>query len=166
MASGQFVDPIQLLRITPLIAATLTLDHAFDSNLFLSALNQPSTRSKSNAALSTYFPIVSTAGFYRRLTSVSLTLAASIVNAVYSARSGKPSPARAWYTAGAVLAVAHFIFMPFMIASREAIRVNHPARDANVALDEWLWFNRLRGLTVDLSAFAVLGVAVAKSLCV
>lgn len=159
MASGQFADPLQILRITPLIAATLTLDHAFDSNLFLSALNDPSTRSNGNRALSTYFPIVSTAGFYRRLTSVSLTLVASIAN-IYS--HGRP--ARAWYKAGACLAIAHFIFMPFMVASKEAIRTNHPARDANIALDEWLWYNRLRGLTVDLGAFAVLGVAVVKSL--
>jgi hypothetical protein len=159
MASRQFVDPVQLLRITPLIAATLTLDHAFDSNLFLSALNQPETRSKSNAALSTYFPIVSHAGFYRRLTSVSLTLVTAIAN-LYS----RGSPARAWYRAGAIFAVAHFIFMPFMIGSKEAIRTNHPARNANIALDEWLWFNRLRGLTVDLGAFLALGVAVVKSL--
>ena len=159
MASRQFVDPVQLLRITPLIAATLTLDHAFDSNLFLSALNQPETRSKSNAALSSYFPVVSHAGFYRRLTSVSLTVIASIAN-LYS----RGSPARPWYRAGAILAVTHFIFMPFMIASKEAIRTNHPARDANIALDEWLWYNRLRGMTVDLAAFVTLGVAVVKSL--
>jgi hypothetical protein len=159
MASRQFVDPVQLLRITPLIAATLTLDHAFDSNLFLSALNQPETRSKSNAALSTYFPVVSHAGFYRRLSYVSLTFVASIAN-LYS----RGSPARAWYRAGAIFAVAHFIFLPFMITSKEAIRTNHPARDANIALDEWLWFNRLRGMTVDLAAFMTLGVAVVKSL--
>lgn len=66
-----------------------------------------------------------------------------------------------WYKMGALFAAGHLLYVPFIAPSVKALVEGDG--DVNDTLDRWLWFNAVRGMTVDLAAWTTLGVAVAKT---
>lgn len=51
MASGLFIDPMALLRVTPLISSTCTLWFAWDQHVMYSTFAHPDLERESNAIL-------------------------------------------------------------------------------------------------------------------
>lgn len=164
MASRQFFDPLVALRAAPLISSTCTLLFAWDQTFFLSLMNQPQNRAKTKPVLRGYF----NSFFYRATGSVcafvALTTSTSAVN-VYTQRDLLRSRGSLnWYIAGAALAAGHLLFVPAIAPSCQALVEAGEDTDTNRVLDEWLWINTARMVTVDLAAWTAIVVAVFKTL--
>ena len=156
MASRQFIDPLVALRAAPLVSATCSLWFAWDQHFFLRLLNQPGTRETSKAMLPTYFP-----SFFERATPYVIgLLAATIGTSIANLYVQPASQSIHWYKAGATFAFGHFLFVPMIAPSVKDIYDQNG--DHNDNLDRWLRVNAIRGITVDLAAWATLAIAVSK----
>lgn len=161
MASRLFFDPLVALRVSPLVSATCTLLYASDQYFFLGILSRPEIQEHSKPLLPSYFKYF----FYRATPFVvgllAITTSTSIAN-IYTQRPASFG----WYMAGAVLAVGHFLFVPAIAPSCKALieAEGSPNTDVHRILDEWRAINWIRGLTVDLGAWAALAIAVTKTL--
>ena len=167
MASGLFFDPLVALRALPLVSSTCTLLYARDQHFFLGTLHRPDLRTKSRPLVSPYFA----ATFYRGVTFVVGLLAVTTWSSVANLYVHRPAlharQSFRWYVASAVLSASHLLFVPWIANSCKNLVFPNPDRegdDAAQALDEWLWINWARMLTVDFAAWAVTAVAVTKTL--
>lgn len=171
MASKLFFDPLVALRAGPLVSSTCTLLFAYEQHFFLSLLNRPQIRHHSKRFLPAYFTIFFQEGVAQVFGFLGITAATSLAN-LYWHESGSSSTlgesGSYWcYAAAAGLAASHLLYTPLVAGPVYAIRGDkelRKGRDVNDELDDWLWANRLRGLTVDLAAWVVAVVAVGKTL--
>lgn len=68
---------------------------------------------------------------------------------------------------GAVLALSHVAFGPFILPSIQALLKGEPRPgtiDLNDTLEEWLWIHTVRSWTVDLGAWLALAIAACRAL--
>lgn len=164
MASRQFFDPLALLRVSPLLTSTCSLWFAWDQHFFLHIFNRPEHRAKSNELLPSYFRIFFRGGVTRVLVLLSLTMSASVANLYAKRPSLEQRGSLGWYAAGASFAFAHLLFVPAIAPKVQAIAEDSSNGNSTEDLAAWLRINALRGLTVDVAAWASLVVAVTRSL--
>lgn len=159
MASGAFVDPLAVLRLTPLVSATCTLWFASDQHFFLRLFNKSETREANKALIPTYFRSMFGIGTAYVVGVLSVTMGTSIAN-IYTQPTvlGRALP---WYKAGAWLAFGHLLFVPLIAPSVQ--NIFEKKGDVSDILDRWLRINLVRSLTMDLAAWGSIFVAVAKA---
>jgi hypothetical protein len=109
MSSNQFVDPLTLLRVAPLVTSTAALLFSVDQYVFLDTFLAPQHRHKANEIVPSYFKAFFSKGIVTIFTLYPLSIATGIGN--YHAN---PNGAWQWYAAGTALAAAHFAFVPII----------------------------------------------------
>ncbi|KAK7931831.1 hypothetical protein PG985_002543 [Apiospora marii] len=128
MASGRFVDPMTLLRVTPLVTSTAAVMFSADQYLFLDTLLAPPHRERANELVPlTFFG----RGIWIIMTAYPLSIATGVANVYQSSgggssiaaklSSGGNNGAARWYAAGAALALAHFAFVPSIMYKVQAL---------------------------------------------
>ncbi|KAH6649392.1 hypothetical protein F5144DRAFT_542593 [Chaetomium tenue] len=168
MATRPFPSPPLLvaLRITPLISTTCTLLYARDQDFFLRLFNHPAShRTKSRALLPSYWQAFFRRGIYLVVGCLGATFWSCVAN-LYVRRAALHARGSFWsYAAAAGLSVGHLLFVPAVAPSVKAIwDAEEEGTDANKALDEWLWVNKVRMWTVDLAGWVACVVAVTRTL--
>ena len=165
MASRLVFDPLVALRAAPLISSTCTLLYAWDQHLFLTNFNLAETRKLSTPLVSPYFKAFFRRAIYQVLGFLAVTASTSVAN-LYTRRAALDARGSAawWYTAGALLAGGHLVFVPFIAPSVKDLIEGKDGEEANDTLDRWLSVNAVRGLTVDLGAWVACAIAVGKTL--
>lgn len=112
MASGLFVDPTTLLRLTPLISSTCTLWFAWDQRVMYSTFTHPDLRNESSAILPLWWrKVLDLHEIERVLLPVTITTVASIVNIRKHGALLRAKGSWAWYAAGAALAVGQYVLL-------------------------------------------------------
>lgn len=167
MASRLFYDPVVLLRVAPLVSSTCTLLYAADQDFFLGILNQSKhdIRVKSRSLLPSYF-----ATFFRRgvvfvVGCLAATTWSSIANLYVRRQALVARQSGWWYVASGALSIGHLFFIPLIAQPVKAIiDADKEGADANASLYKWLQINRIRMLTVDLSAWIASVGAVVSTL--
>ncbi|KAI2626969.1 hypothetical protein GGS26DRAFT_147062 [Hypomontagnella submonticulosa] len=163
MASGQFFDPLTLLRVAPLVTSTASLVIASDSHVFLSSLvSLKQQRQKVNEIAPRYFE----AFFWKALPHIFISYGLSIAFGVTNSYSRPYAASRAWYVAGSVLALAHFAFVPkIMWKVKDAIDAKEDANGAGAeAIQGWLNVHYVRMALADIPAWTCFLVATLKAL--
>ncbi|KAI1402795.1 hypothetical protein F4819DRAFT_264440 [Hypoxylon fuscum] len=165
MASGQFFDPLTLLRVAPLITSTASLVIAGDSHLFLSSfinLNSPSQRPHVNALAPRYFETF----FWKGLPCIFLTVGPSVAFGLTNFYARPAAASWAWYAGGTALALAHFAFVPkIMWKVKAAVDAKADADGTGAeAVQGWLDVHYVRMALADIPAWTCFLVATLKSL--
>ncbi|KAI0386435.1 hypothetical protein F5Y04DRAFT_244064 [Hypomontagnella monticulosa] len=163
MASGQFFDPLTLLRVAPLVTSTASVIIASDSHLFLSSIvSLKKQREKVNEIIPRYFE----AFFWRGLPHIFITYGLSIAFGLTNTYSRPFATSRAWYAAGSVLALAHFAFVPkIMWKVKDAIDAKEVADGTGAeAVQGWLNVHYVRMALADIPAWTCFLIATLKSL--
>ncbi|KAI1769404.1 hypothetical protein GGR53DRAFT_474187 [Hypoxylon sp. FL1150] len=170
MASGQFFDPLTLLRVAPLVTSTASLVIAGDSHLFLASFLSlsPQRRQQVNELAPRYFE----AFFWRGLPAIFATYGLSVALGAANAYS-RSSPvssrawawAWAWYAGGSAFALAHFAFVPkIMWKVKDAIDAKDEGKDGARAVQGWLDVHYVRMALADVPAWTCFLVAALKTL--
>ncbi|KAK8084674.1 hypothetical protein PG997_005945 [Apiospora hydei] len=129
MASGRFVDPMTLLRVTPLVTSTAAVMFSVDQYLFLDNLLAPPHREQMNELVPSYYKTFFRKGIWVIMTAYPLSIATGIAN-VYRSSGGTTVAAKLsdgnngagrWYAAGAALAFAHYAFVPSIMYKVQAL---------------------------------------------
>lgn len=111
MASGRFVDPTTLLRLTPLISSTCTLWFAWDQRVMYTTFVHPDLHKESSAILPLWWrKILDFHEIERMLLPVTITAVTSIANIRKYGALLQAKGSWAWYAAGAALAVGQYVF--------------------------------------------------------
>lgn len=166
MASRLFFDPLVALRTAPLVSATCTLLYARDQDFFLRLFNEPDEhRTKSRALLPSYWQAFFRRGIFVVIGCLAVTFWSSVANLYVRRPALRAKQSFWWYVAAAGLSVGHLLFVPAVAPSVKAIwDADEEGTDANAALDEWLWVNKIRMWSVDLAAWAACVVAMTRTL--
>lgn len=164
MASGLFVDPAALLRLTPLISSTCTLWFAWDQHVTYSTFAHPDLEEQSNAILPLWWQKVFEAHDVERvLLPIAVTAATCLANLRAHGALLRARGSWAWYAAGAVLAVGHVAFVPGVAWKIKAIMEDGGTGRAVEEQRRWLRVHAVRSLTVDLGAWVACLVGVLKT---
>jgi hypothetical protein len=164
MASGQFFDPVLVLRVAPLITSSATLSYCWAQNVFISIFTRPRNREKSNALLPTYIEDWFYGYTGRLIATYTTTILTAGANLYYHRQALAVSGSAKWYAAGAIFGAAHFAFVP-AVAWKFAAIINNETRGNSVkVLDEWLWVHRFRSLTVDMLSWGCILIGVLRSM--
>lgn len=116
MASGLFVDPATLLRLTPLISSTCTLWFAWDQRVMYSTFTHPDLHKESTAILPLWWrKVFESHDVERVLFPITVTAVASFVNIRKYGRLLQAKGSWAWYAAGAALAVGQYVFSELVV---------------------------------------------------
>lgn len=111
MASGLFVDPTTLLRLTPLVSSTCTLWFAWDQRVMYSTFTHPDLHKESSAILPLWWrKILEFPEIERVLLPLTITAVTSIANIRKYGALLQAEGSWAWYAAGAALAVGQYVF--------------------------------------------------------
>ncbi|KAI1079932.1 hypothetical protein F5B20DRAFT_580728 [Whalleya microplaca] len=161
MASGQFFDPLTLLRVTPLVASSASLWLAVEEHRYLNIFLLLKDRSKVNEILPSYFEKFFYTTFPYLLSTFGITIATGVTN-FYS----RPNKALPWYAAGTALTLAHFAFVPGVMWKVKATIEAKPEPNGSGAdeVKRWLAVHRVRSIFADFPAWACFFIAVLKSL--
>ncbi|RDA92495.1 hypothetical protein CP533_6470 [Ophiocordyceps camponoti-saundersi (nom. inval.)] len=157
------LDPLVLLRSTPLISSTCSLLYAWDQHFFLSHLNRPENRTRSRPLLTSYFTPCFRRGLPFVLSAVAVSFGSGIANFFVGRPPSSSSSSLRCYAVGSALAAAHLLYVPFIAPSCSEL-LSDDTPDPNASLDSWLSVNALRSLTVDLGAWVAFVVATVSSL--
>lgn len=164
MASGLFVDPTTLLRLTPLISSTCTLWFAWDQRVMYSTFTHPDLRNESSAILPLWWrKVLDLHEIERVLLPVTITTVASIVNIRKHGALLRAKGSWAWYAAGAALAVGHVAYVPGVMYKIQAMIEDNGKGEAVEQQRRWLRVHNVRTLTVDLGAWLACLIAVART---
>ncbi|PGH16122.1 hypothetical protein AJ80_05337 [Polytolypa hystricis UAMH7299] len=156
MASGLFFSPQKLLHLTPLITATSSLTYAHDENFYLSNFLYPAHQPLSNQILPSYFSRMFNTGVWIVIGTHAVNIGSAIATLVSlknqtGGGSGiLNSQAGKWYTAGLILSIAHFAFVPFVAYPVRDIVEDRSEGKSTGGLKRWLDVHRVRVLLVDL----------------
>lgn len=164
MASRAFFDPVVALRAAPLLTSTCSLWFAWDQHFFLHLFNKPEIREKSNELLPTYFRYFFRGGVTRVLVLLSLTVSSTLATCLVNHDSHWANGSLRWYTAGLVLAASHLAFVPAIAPKVQAVIEDSSKGQSTNDLDGWLSIHAVRGLTVDLAAWACFVVATVRNI--
>lgn len=164
MASGLFVDPMTLLRLTPLISSTCTLWFAWDQRVMYSTFVHPDLAPVSKTILPLWWKrVFEIHDIERVLFPLTVTTVTSILNMRRNSALLKVRGSWAWYAAGAALAVSHLAFVPAVMYKIQAMVEDNGKGEAVEQQRRWLQVHDLRTLTVDLGAWVACLVAVART---
>ncbi|KAK7992129.1 hypothetical protein PG996_012855 [Apiospora saccharicola] len=174
MASGRIVDPMTLLRVTPLVTSTAAVMFSADQYLFLDTLLAPPHRERANELVPSYFKTFFGRGIWIILTAYPLSIATGVANVYLGGSSGSGSSVAAklssgsaaarWYAAGAALALAHFAFVPSIMYKIQALNEGEGKGEGNKNLKRWLDVHLMRSVLVDVPSWLCFATACLKSL--
>ncbi|KAH8666718.1 hypothetical protein BX600DRAFT_279677 [Xylariales sp. PMI_506] len=160
MASGQFFDPLTLLRVAPLVASTYAIRFSVDQYMFLEPFTLAQHRREANDILPSYWNHQFPKGLASILFIYPVAIATGIANFY-----GRPNGAWQWYTAGSVLAMAHFPFVLKIMWPVKALYDADPKDgESTVHLQKWLNIHVVRSVLTDLPQWVCFFVAALKSL--
>ncbi|KAJ2896215.1 hypothetical protein MKZ38_005744 [Zalerion maritima] len=163
MASRTIFDPFTCLKIAPLVSSTATLWFAQDQHFFLSLFTNPEIREEADDILPRWFEPFFYNGLPRVLVPITVTASACLANLRMSGDSLRSKGAFAWYAAGAVCAIGHLTYVPWVAPPIENI-VKQKTVGRNVEeLSIWLKVNALRMMTTDLGAWVCCLIAVVRT---
>jgi hypothetical protein len=152
--------PLKLLRLSPIISSTISLQFAYDEYTFLSCWMQPSYRPEANALLPAWFTSWGPWGTKVVFGSFTFSLASGLANLFTGRGVEEATVGRYWYAAGFVFAAAHlFIFGVKALKLLAMIRGGKPEGESTVSMGKWLEMHLLRSVTVDLPAVICFVVA-------
>ncbi|KAK8044983.1 hypothetical protein PG993_005007 [Apiospora rasikravindrae] len=167
MASGRFVDPMTLLRVTPLVTSTAAVMFSIDQYLFLDNFLAPAHRERANELVPSYFKTFFRKGIWIIMTAYPLSIATGVAN-VYRSSGGtaaaKLNGAGRWYAAGAALAFAHYAFVPSIMYKVQALFEGEGKGEGNKDLKRWLDVHLVRSVLVDVPSWLCFATACLKSL--
>ncbi|KAK0702726.1 hypothetical protein B0H67DRAFT_604447 [Lasiosphaeris hirsuta] len=165
MASGTFFDYSTALRLAPVITASATLTFAGNQQWIFELFTRPDLAAQSKTFLPPWF----SAAFWIGMPKVVGLATASAIGGVLNLRNAGPtlriSGAYGWYACGAVLAAAHVLFVPALVARAKGVAGD--TRGEGRCLGEmkaWLRVNAVRTLTVDTGAWICFFIATVKAL--
>jgi hypothetical protein len=127
MASGQFFDPMVLLRIAPLITSSASLSYCWAQNVFISIFSRPRNREKSNALLPTYIEDWFYGYTGQLIATYTTTILTASANLYYHRQVLALSDSAKWYAAGAIFSAAHCAFVP-AVAWKLTTIINNEAK--------------------------------------
>ncbi|KAK6850734.1 hypothetical protein PG987_000368 [Apiospora arundinis] len=169
MASGRFVDPMTLLRVTPLVTSTAAVMYSVDQYMFLNNFLAPELRERSNAIVPSYFKVFFRRGIWIIMTAYPLSIATGIAN--FYRGGGKlggssNNGAGRWYAAGAALALTHYAFVPTVMYKVQALFEGEEKGNGNGNKDlkRWLDVHLVRSILVDVPSWLCFATACLKSL--
>jgi len=148
-----YLLPLKLLRLFPLLSATVNLMWAADEYMFLSSWLSSTYRTQANALLPAWFATWGRMGSYVLFTSFPLSLGSAIANIVTSRQMSSASGALIWYCAGFMFTTVHFAFGPKALGLLAAIRNGEPKGNATESLTSWIEMHLIRVVVADLPAF-------------
>ncbi|KAI0133567.1 hypothetical protein BJ170DRAFT_678510 [Xylariales sp. AK1849] len=158
MAYQQFINPVALLRVMPLVASTCAFRFSVDQYFFLNSFLAPQHRQKANELVPSFFKVFFSWGVYTILILYSISIGTGVANFY-----GKPNDAWQWYAAGTALATAHFTFVPkIMWPTKALFEDDHKGQSTN-ELKKWLHIHIIRSALVDFPAWIIFGIACLKS---
>lgn len=173
MASGLFRGKAVLL-IAPLVSSTCSLFFGRDEHFFLSGLTVQPHRAGANKIIPSYFGHFFKQGVTGVIGLLGVTFWASLGAIYYAKPLLEDNGSLWWYGGAASMAVAHLLFIPWIIPSVKALDAakqesdkasQDDGQERNVQhLDAWLKVNFVRTVTVDLAAFVCAFIAVGKTL--
>lgn len=164
MASGLFVDPAILLRLTPLISSTCTLWFAWDQRVMYSTFVHPGLEQESKNILPLWWKrVFEIHDIERVLFPLIVTTVASLANIRQYGSLLCAKGSWSWYAAGAALAVGHLAFVPGVMYKIKAMIEDDGKGEAVEHQKRWLAVHDLRTLTVGLGAWLACLVAVART---
>ncbi|KAF3769764.1 hypothetical protein M406DRAFT_248376 [Cryphonectria parasitica EP155] len=164
MASGLFVDPATLLRLTPLISSTCTLWFAWDQRVMYGTFAHRDLEEQSKAILPLWWKkVLEIHDIERVLFPLTVTSVTSIINIRKYGSLLRAKGSWAWYAAGAALAVGHLAFVPGVVYKIKAMIDDNGKGEAVEQQRRWLTVHTLRTLTVDLGAWVACVIAVART---
>ena len=163
MASGQFFDPVVLLRIAPLVTSSASLSYCWAQNVFISIFTRSRNREMSNPLLPTYIEDWFHGYTGQLFATYTTTVLTASANLYYHRQILAASGSAVWYAAGAIFGAAHFAFIP-AVAWKFTTIINDETKGHSVSvLDEWLRVHRFRSLTVDVLSWGCILIGVLKS---
>lgn len=164
MASGLFVNPTTLLRITPLISSTCTLWFAWDQQVMYSTFTKPDLEKEANAILPLWWKkVFESHDIERVLLPITVTAVTSIINIHKYGGLLQAKGSLRWYASGAALSVAHIAFVPAVMYKIKAMLDDNGKGQAVEQQKKWLRVHILRTLTVDLGAWLACLIAVTRT---
>jgi len=167
MASRLFFDPMAALAVAPLLSSTCTVFYAWDQHFFLRLFNTPQNRPKSNAILPSYFDAFFAAGLPYVVGFLGVTFWSTVGNYYWRYNKLVANQSLKWYLAGGAFALSHLLFVPWIAPHIKAIVHDDRSKgEPTELLDRWLGVNALRGLTVDVAAWACMTIAVLKHVAI
>lgn len=156
MASGLFVDPTTLLRVTPLVSSSAAAWFCIDQLMFWGNFVHPDVRDKSSDILPAYWNAHLPVGLTAIFSVYGVSFATGLANA-FSKR--RPAGARL-YLAGAALSLAHFLFVPWVSEHiRAMVHDGNPVEHQR----KWLRTHAIRSVLVDLPGWICFGLATLAS---
>ncbi|KAM3457551.1 hypothetical protein MY3296_000983 [Beauveria thailandica] len=159
------------LLLAPALTTTGTLLYGWDQELFLRPLTLRNTYRDANALLPAYWSRLMRVGWPRLLSCLVGTLASCGAALTVARPLLRRQGSAGWYGAAAVLAAAHFAWVPWVAGPIKAM-----VDDDGVAIEDeegltnvdqqvvWLRVNMARTLTTDLLSWVCAVVAVTKTL--
>ena len=163
MASGQFFDPMVLLRVAPLITSSASLSYCWAQNVFISIFARPRNREKSNPLLPTYIEDWFYGYTSQLVATYTTTILTASANLYYHRQILVASNSARWYAAGAIFSAAHFAFVPAVAWKFTTIINNETKGNSVKVLDAWLRVHRFGSLTVDMLSWGCILIGVLKS---
>ncbi|KAK7943130.1 uncharacterized protein PG986_012243 [Apiospora aurea] len=147
MASGRFVDPMTLLRVTPLVTSTAAVMFSVDQYLFLDNLLAPPHREQMNELVPSYYKTFFRKGIWIIMTAYPVSIATGVAN-VYRSSGERPPPNSAAGT-----------------TARGAGAVRGRGQgEGNRNLRRWLDVHLVRSVLVDVPSWLCFATACLKSL--
>ncbi|KAI0203389.1 hypothetical protein F4808DRAFT_418581 [Astrocystis sublimbata] len=175
MASKAFFDPVALLRVAPVLTATMAMRYSHDQYFFLSTFLSPSVRAHTDTTRS-IIPAYFRAFFLRGIWDIgalyTLTTATGLANLLgvnqrfgfgLNLSSVRDSVAWRWYAAGTALAVGHMAFVPFVMYKVQALFDDKPKGQADANLQKWLDVHVVRSWATDIPAWTCFVIGLLKS---
>ncbi|KAG9841863.1 hypothetical protein KCU98_g9362, partial [Aureobasidium melanogenum] len=163
MASRQFIDPVVLLRIAPLITSSATLSYCWAQNVFISIFTRQRNREKSNTLLPTYIEDWFYGYTGQLIAAYTTTILTAGANCFFHRQIFAASNPAKWYAVGAVFSAAHFAFVP-AVAWKFTTIINDETKGNSVrVLDDWLKVHRIRSLTVDIISWGCILLGVLRA---
>lgn len=155
MASREIFDPIRLLRVGPVLTATVTVTYGFCERLFLGTFPQENVgKEKANAILPAYFESTFKSGISVVLVGYTSTIILGLSNVVGKNSIDSQSLGRACYWAGIGLAALHFTFVPFVATPVKDIIEDRPQGNSVKRLKDWLDVHAIRIALADIPSWA------------
>lgn len=165
MASGLFLNPNTLLRLTPLVSSTASLWFSWDQHVAFSNFVHPSLALEANGSVlqKWWIRTFDNQDILRVLFPVTVTAVSAVANLRKYGKLLEAKGSWVFYAAGAALAAAHVAFVPAVMYKIESIVKENGKGDAVGVQKQWLRVHTIRSLTVDLGAWLACLVAVTKT---
>lgn len=160
MASGSALDPLKLLRLTPLISSTGSLVYACSELIMNSAFLHPRIGSKSNDVLPVWYKTVFNRAIWLVVGLNAVSTSSAIANLLVGREELLARGSMKLYLFGLLGTIGHMVFVPFvMVPVRDIVEdrsYGHSCRD----MEKWLRVHRIRMVVADTTAWVAYLAAV------